>query len=204
MSGAYPNLTEDIAALTIMRDLKARSFCLPRYTPTKWWECDVFELTGSGYFREYEIKMSVADFKADAEKSHDYGRIPWGTPSDIRKKHDLLAAGDTRGPVEFSFVTPKGLLTPEMIPQWAGLIELVDRGEGHRPTHRWSAVTIVRAPRLHTTKANPKIHPNALGNCYYRFHTALERNANREGLPLTWSDPAPPPNDISQEEPQLT
>jgi hypothetical protein len=43
-----------------------RGICVPNYTPKDWWECDVFELTPAGYFREYEIKMTVADFRADA------------------------------------------------------------------------------------------------------------------------------------------
>ena len=45
-----------------------RKLRLPRYTPKGWWECDVFELTTSGYFREYEIKTSLSDFRNDAKK----------------------------------------------------------------------------------------------------------------------------------------
>jgi hypothetical protein len=32
------------------------------------WEADVFEVTKSGYLYEYEVKITRADFKKDAEK----------------------------------------------------------------------------------------------------------------------------------------
>lgn len=49
----------------------ARSFVIPNYTPSGWFESDIFELTKSGYFREYEIKMSLSDFRADAVKARE-------------------------------------------------------------------------------------------------------------------------------------
>jgi len=31
-------------------------------------ECDILEITKSGYSYEYEVKISVSDFKADSKK----------------------------------------------------------------------------------------------------------------------------------------
>lgn len=204
------SLTEDHACAAIMRESHRRNFCLPRYTPRDWWECDVFELTKSGYFREFEVKLTLADFKNDAQKSRDIrgtdrrvevepGRS-WRWVCDQERKHDLLAKGDPRGPAEFWFVTPEGLIPRELLPAWAGLIELRDRGEGHRPTFRWMAIPRVEAPRLHKQKAEPEIRKDALGCCYYRLHTAMARVRDRSELPREWTDNPPP----ASEELQLT
>lgn len=53
----------------------------------------------------YEIKVSRADFKHDLD-------------SDLKQRGARLYAN------EFYYVTPKGLLKPEEIPLWAGLMEL--------------------------------------------------------------------------------
>lgn len=53
----------------------------------------------------YEIKVSRSDFKHDLD-------------SDLKQRGARLYAN------EFYYVTPKGLLKPEEIPLWAGLMEL--------------------------------------------------------------------------------
>jgi hypothetical protein len=134
-----------------------KSFTLPRYTPMGWWECDIFQITKAGYWVEYEIKTSIADFKADAGKrrfSRDGGLI----------KHDQLAARSTKGPSRFFFVAPKGLLTVDMIPEWAGLIEVYG---GNRLT---GEIRVKDAPRLHEEKASEQIVISARDCCYWRFH----------------------------------
>lgn len=203
-----PRLTEDIACGAIMFERFRRALCLPRYTPRQWWECDVFELTERGYFREYEVKLTLRDFHADAEKSQDIrstGR--WvqnpARPGcsnyvcDQEKKHALLAMGDPRGPVEFWFVTPVGLVTPDALPPFAGLIELHDRGEGHRPTWRWSPHIVVQAPRLHEQKADAKIRQDLFGSCYYRLHEAMRTIRDRSEPALIWTDEAPPATEVT-------
>lgn len=190
-------LTEDVACGALMLERHRRALCLPRYTPPSWWECDVLELTGSGYFREYEVKLTVADFKADAAKRME--KRPWafGTAAQWENKHALLAAGDPRGPVEFSFVVPEGLIAQEMLPPWAGLIELRDRGEGHRPTFRWTPHTVVKAPRLHDQKANEKLRKDILGVCYYRLHVAMQSIRDNTEPRATWVDEAPPAQEVA-------
>lgn len=150
-----------------------RSFVLNNYTPSDWWECDVFEITDAGYFREYEIKLSVGDFKADSKKEkhgweYDHLTRKITTPR-IGGKHEMLENGDHRGPSAFSFVIPEGLIPIESIPELAGLIT------AHWiPSHNapWNVrLTIVRPPRrLHAQKITSKIEEHARGVCYYRMH----------------------------------
>lgn len=159
----------DIEA-ALMRERHMRGTVMPRFTPGGWWECDVCELTPAGYFREYEIKMSRADFKADAGKGQyvlPFG-VKWGAgQSTCRTKHDMLAAGDPRGPVNFYFVTPPGLLSADEIPAWAGWIEVFRRDD------LWMPVEVMKkkAPRLHGQKAAASVKRNMRGSALGRLHT---------------------------------
>jgi hypothetical protein len=168
MSKPAVELNERWAALAVMRDRWRRGFCLPNYTPAGWWECDVFELTAAGYFREYEIKLTRSDFLADRAKEK---RLLWGLR--VESKHQLLAQRSPRGPCRFWYVTPPGLVERAELPEWAGLIELADRGEGQRPKWRWDARAVVEAPTLHRQPCDEKIIRHARGVCYYRMHGLL-------------------------------
>lgn len=189
-------MTEDHACATIMRDLYRRSFCMPRFTPLGWWECDVLEITPAGYFREYEVKLSQRDFELDAAKFRPV--FIHGKPDTREVKHALLAAGDIRGPSAFSFVAPAGLIPVIALPLWAGLIELSDRGENWRPTYRYTADITVLAPTLHRKKADPAIRAHAISSCYYRYHAGLKTILDRTSEPLEWKDEQPPTVELEQ------
>lgn len=152
----------------IMRERYARSFVIPNFTPKNWWECDVFEVSRAGYFTEYEVKISRSDFKADAAKS--FGPIyDWKTQAENpgRRKHDDLANGHTEGPSRFFFVMPRGLVSLDEVPPWAGVIEADDRSYEGRT---WVALREVRRPKqLHRVKADPAIQNYAFVSCYWRF-----------------------------------
>jgi hypothetical protein len=106
-------------------------------------ECDVFRLTGSDFVIEYEIKISRSDFFADFKKG-------W---SDKGEKHLQLKSGEERCPNRFFFVVPDGLVKPEEVPAYAGLIyfkgnycEIVKAGKLiHRKkftNHRMICITV--------------------------------------------------------------
>lgn len=148
----------------LMHKRHGKSTIMPRFTPMHWWECDVCEVTASGYLREFEIKMSRSDFKADAGKE----RRTWdfSQPPTTERKHDLLAAGDERGPNTFYYVTPKGLLQLEEIPVWAGWIEV-----GRDPNSNYPFERVQKpAPRLHQKKADPKLASAMRQSAYGRLH----------------------------------
>lgn len=157
----------------LMVDRYRRSKVCPNYTPKGWWECDVFELTEAGYFREYEIKMTLADFRADANKdkrdwkaeNFNDERHGWS----VRNKHKLLSEHSTEGPAEFWFVCPEGVIPIEEVPEWAGLItaRLLNRDGKFRARVELAK----RAPRLHNSPCDPKVIEHLNGIFYWRFHS---------------------------------
>ncbi len=163
------------AAAGIMEKWR-QCFMLPNYTPRRWWECDVFELTNAGYFVEYEIKMTVSDYRRDAKKEQvpfaTWGSMHGKTPPRGTRKHDLLEQGSPLGPCRFHFVTPPGLLKVEELPEWAGLLEMY-----HVSLYNiWRPSVIRKAPQLHNTKFSDEDAAHARGICYYRMHEAYRRN----------------------------
>ncbi len=164
-------LTEKDVQRWLMRERYAKGFVLPNFTPSEWFECDVFEVTPAGYFREYEIKLTRADFLADRRKFRH--SIRWDRNSEKRPKHELLQAAHKAGPVQFWYVTPPGLIDVAAgeLPPWAGLLEfMVAWSSGDKV--RLAPVSEREAPRLHDAKINPHVMQSARGACYWRFHRA--------------------------------
>jgi hypothetical protein len=150
----------------LMFDGYRRHMELPNYTPLRWFECDIFEVTAAGYFREYEIKLTRSDFKADARKER---RHWWDAVGPVLPKHGRLAIGDTEGPSQFWFVTPEGLVTESEIPRWAGWIVVSKNEHTSNPVFDLRYKALKRAPRLHNQKCNPKVVEHAKSVCYYRY-----------------------------------
>lgn len=95
------------------------------------YEMDLFKLTASELVTEYEIKISRADFFNDFRKQR-YGD----------NKHNLFSQG--KGDCNrFYFVTPKGLIRPEEVPKYAGLIY---------HTGNWYFEIAKNAPLIHKDK----------------------------------------------------
>lgn len=159
---------------TLCRERWIRSFVMANYTPGRWWECDVMEVTKSNLMVEYEVKVSRGDYFADAQKERnvlDWSQgYPWRT-SAMERKHDMLAARHVGGPSRFYFVVPAGLVKLEEVPEWAGLIEAHSRER----TGRTYIHEIKKAPRLHKEKFPQAALDAAWKTSYYRMHTLLQR-----------------------------
>ena len=94
------------------------------------WESDFLCCTNSGFYYEYEIKISRSDFRADKKK---------------KKKH-LILEGKEEGkrPNYFYYAVPEGLLKTGDMPEYAGLVYL---------RSSWPYVQVVKpAPKLHPAK----------------------------------------------------
>lgn len=160
-------MKEDDVVRCLMRDRWPRGFTMPRYTPPGWWECDVFHLTDRGYFMEFEVKLTVADFRRDADKQMQKYPVPFGATPVFENKHALLALADHRAPSLFYYVTPEGLLDKEPLPPWAGWIEIYERTDDVR-THLYER-SRVKAPKIHSVKYATTAE-FAMTTAYYRMH----------------------------------
>lgn len=130
---------------------------VPNYTPAGWYECDLFYVTAAGYMREYEIKLTWADFVIDRDKGCHRGN-----------KHQLLEVGHPQGPRQFSYVVPNCLVGADQVPPYAGLIWI------------WGPSGVVdvvkKAPILHSEKVRQTVLTHARGVCYYRMWNERMRN----------------------------
>lgn len=140
------------------------------------WEADILELTKAGYLYEYEVKISRRDFKSDADKVE---RSWPGQPG--RKKYDVLRRGERVN--YFSFIVPEGLISPEEVPEWAGLIyarPYVNRvcigfdketGDPIFDEHVSTWFSTVKDPvKLRTEKVTAKELEEIEKKVYFRYH----------------------------------
>lgn len=73
------------------------------------WESDLLFLSKSGFWTELEIKVSRADFRADLKNKQE--------------KHGVLADASVRmKPNQFFYAVPDGMIQPDEIPEYAGLV----------------------------------------------------------------------------------
>jgi hypothetical protein len=97
-------------AMASTYDIVVPNYYLGRY------ECDVLKISKAGHIYEYEVKVSKADFKKDAEKCIK-GYL---SRQVISTKHDDILKGKRCS--RFYFVVPEGLIVPEEVPAGLGLI----------------------------------------------------------------------------------
>ena len=100
------------------------------------WESDLLFLSTSGIWTEIEIKVSRSDFLADLRNKTE--------------KHAALKDIQNRmKPNRFFYAVPEGLVQPEEVPEYAGLIWV---------SECWFSVQTVKkpAPPLHRHKVTPE------------------------------------------------
>lgn len=107
------------------------------YVFSNSWESDYLALTKSGYLYEGEVKISRNDFKADFKKENKHlileGKMPETAPeTPVLRPH------------YFFYAVPEGLVTVDEVPEYAGLIYMIN----HHPYYRW----VKPAPCLHKEK----------------------------------------------------
>lgn len=137
---------------------------MPNYTPSGWWECDMFGVTKSGYFHEFEIKLTIADFRRDAsKKAPDTWRWVDGQKQTVTGASKHSQIGTALGPSRFWYVVPEALIDQSEVPKWAGLQFLLERHGSYY------ARPIVQAPQLHRVKISDDIVRHSMSVCYYRY-----------------------------------
>lgn len=163
-----PELSEfDIQNSLFSRLFQSYHHVIPNYTPLNWWECDLFAVSKDGYFVEYEIKTSAADFYKDSRKTRNFDRglLALNNPNinGEKNKHDLLASKSTLGPSRFYFVMPEGVISSDEVPDWAGIMRASKFG------HRTCVGVERKAPRLHREMVNEAVIHHIQKLFYYRF-----------------------------------
>lgn len=115
------------------------------------WESDLVSVTRADYIHEYEIKVTRADFKADAKKKRArilvdaVERIPLWGGVERERVH--------RRPNYFWYVVPAGLITVEEVPEYAGLM-YVSRRVDSPLLYRDISRDVKPAKQLHKDKIN--------------------------------------------------
>lgn len=155
-----------IEAALIVHYRASSSLVCPRFEPVNWWECDLFRVSKAGYWSEFEIKTSVADFRADRKKSRE--RRSWAAADAsvwTEVKHLMLASGAPAGPSQFTFVLTEEVLAAVRleVPEWAGITE------ARLYRKRWRFNPVREAPKLHRVKLDEKVADRCRINMSYRY-----------------------------------
>ena len=147
------------------------------------WESDLLVVSRAGYVTEIEIKISKKDFRADFKKAEKHQGLERGErePSENELRminHSIGGEYWKRGlnergkyavprPNYFYYACPEGVIKPEELPKYAGLI-IVNES---------FAVRFERtAPKLHKEKAKPD-HYSKFLNSIHAKHWSLKRIA---------------------------
>lgn len=170
-------ITERRIQLAIYADKSGASQIIcPNYTPAGWWECDLWQVTKAGYAVEYEIKLSLSDFKIDAKKTQR--RFENSNETEKWKiidenKHDLLSDRCERGPSRFFYCIPDELIDQihPILPAWAGLLSFKHSRLRYRSARR----IIKDAPKLHKVKVCPREIELCKDRVMFRYWHALAK-----------------------------
>lgn len=145
-----------------------------------WWEADVVRVTTADRWDEIEIKSSAADFYADSAKTKTFREK--GKSVEQRNKHELLAAGDARGPNRFYFAVPRELFSVLKFPDWCGILSYepckARHGRGEFSIHQERP-----APKLHKHANGSLVRSHLLNSIYFRYARNLcgEPSLNLDG-----------------------
>lgn len=174
------------------------------------WESDKLLRTQAGYYYEFEVKISRADFKNDFKHKIDKHIILSSTMPDdksqpiqatlfdnlykqkrkrypeITKEQVIERWGNVESicrdklmPNYFYYAVPEGMLEPDEIPPYAGLVYVSEDGKTLR--------TIVDAPRLHDRKLTDA-ELNLGEKFYYNMKTWQRNYREQVGYSLMYRE----------------
>ncbi|MEG1142057.1 MAG: hypothetical protein RSE41_06390 [Clostridia bacterium] len=116
MNKKITNLTNKISVELLKEQSKYNEITIPNFYYNKgkknykeYYECDLFKISKSGYTIEFEIKISLEDYK------HDFTKSKKGVT-----KHELIATGKRTN--KFFYVIPENIIPLDLIPNYCGVI----------------------------------------------------------------------------------
>lgn len=132
------------------------------------WESDLFGISSSGYAVEVEVKISRSDFNADFKKQkHGIFEKAFNEKNEAMKQAFIEVNNPV--PNRFYFACPFGMITPDQVPPYAGLIYCESK---------YTAFDVIKkAPFIHKYKLDLK---ERLLSKYY--HTSLNTRSRLQRL----------------------
>lgn len=135
------------------------------------WEADLLEVTRSRLTYEYEVKVSRCDFHKDKKKSDKYGK----------NKFDVVTSGQRTN--YFYYIVPKGLIKPDEVPDFAGLIYAYEGSvqcytleKGRYAVKRFFFEVAKPAQKVSDMKADDNFIRKLDLSMYYRYHQMRRDN----------------------------
>jgi len=199
--GKVPVITETIIQNALYRHLRFdRGFVLiyPNMTTITNYEADMIAVSKAGYAYEWEIKVSLSDFRADLKKREKHASLSGAvrkiqSPYAYYKNTEIHVRADapenpfdaTRyqcfpdcRPKEFWYLIHGFDIPDGELPAYAGLMKFVEKDRGRRVFE-----IITPAPKLETQKVDEKKIVRATSNMLYRYWE-LRRNGSYENPEL--------------------
>lgn len=158
-----------IQNLFYLREQNRFKVVVPNANLDGWSECDLACITKANYFYEYEIKVSRADFKADAKKTvikklDQPEKIDgWNRYYVDQPKYEALACGHPRCPKHFYYIVPDGLIVEHEVPAFAGLIYICNWGHG------WFFREVKSPMKLNSQKVDDRFLVKLYSKFYFRY-----------------------------------
>jgi hypothetical protein len=161
------NITEKNVIALLLARYGYKNLCISNYNMRFWFECDVAMITNSGYFTEFEIKLSKYDYEKDFYKDNIHGN-----------KHvilsDKIKFDFCNTPSRFFFVIPCDLAKKVVIPKHAGLIIFYWR-KHYKRKHYLDFKIEINAPRLHNNKSSLKVINDIKDIYRYRYLNLMDK-----------------------------
>lgn len=134
-------------------------------------ECDLAAFTKSGFVHEFEIKISVADYKNESNKTVLVeGHFMKSKRQFVKENKIEMLQNGFCVPNYFSYLVPDNLISVNEIPQFAGLYYVNEYGR----------IYCVRSPkRLHKRKLDIEERYKQLRKLGYRYWS--QRTKIKEG-----------------------
>lgn len=153
------------------------------------WESDIVSVTKAGYVYEYEIKLSMADFKKDFDKKEKHQTLKNGW-RDLKEfelgwlnnqyfnNNEMFRQRLTSDkklicsrPNYFFYACPDGLIKESETPNYAGLLYLNDRYYDN---------IIKKMPLLHRDKITEKQKEHIINSFQFKYWNLRLNKSNNE------------------------
>lgn len=139
------------------------------------WESDMLSMTKAEFMHEYEIKVSLSDFRKDAEKAEKHEILKTGSrvPSEYEQRYldkaiklawcnydSLTKRIIENRPNYFWYACPPDLIPVSEVPAHAGLLYL---------TGRHCQTVVKDAPRLHIEKVTDRVKRHIITSFVFKY-----------------------------------